>query len=163
MIRTIIAAVLLATTPAMAGVTVAPGDTLSMVQMGTATTGGVIMSDQWGNKWIQVGNETGKVLVTIYDCAGTPKIIGEVPARSLASGNNFSGFKPYLNATERDLAAVYNEAQFEKNCMEEGRRGQACEPNPKRYDCKVVLEPADGGNMIPPAAWKAYEAMHPRK
>lgn len=162
MIRTIIAAVLFAASPAMAGVTVAPGDVISM-QMGIWSIGGVIMDDQWGNKWLEVSNETGKALVTIYDCAGAPKIIGEIPARSMGSENNFSGFKPYLNATMRDLAAVSNESQFEKDCMAQSKMGQACEQNPKRYDCKVVLEPADGGNMIPPDAWKAYEAMHPRK
>lgn len=134
------------------------------MSIGTGSSG-IVYSDQWGNPWMEVMTPADgkKAIVSIFDCAGVRRAIGEVPMpRPADMASNFTGFKPYLNATMRDLAAVSNQASFERNCLEQSRQRQACEPAPKRYDCKVVLEPANGGNSIPADAWKAYEAMHPR-
>lgn len=137
--------------------TLAPGNSMSV--SGVASIRGVGMSDQWGNPWIEVTAVPGKgkATVSIFDCTGKSSVIGEVPLSSLGSENNFKGFKPYMNATLKDLAAVSNESTFERNCMAESRSGQACEANPKRSDCRVVLQPTDGGNMIPADAWKALQ------
>lgn len=133
---------------------------------GSGSISGVIMSDQWGNPWVEVGalTDKDKALVIIYDCAGKPRTIGETPLSSLGSENSFKGFRPYLNATLQDLAAVSNQRKFQIDCMAASRAGQACGRNPERRDCKVVLEPSNnGGAVIPVDAWTAYDKMHPRE
>lgn len=120
--------------------------------------------DQWGNDWVWVNAHGGTALVSVYDCDGTPHIIGEVPIASLGSGDNFNGFKPYRNASDQDLVAVDEQEQFERSCMAQSQTGGACGPIPERRDCIVVERRASNhSTLISQRAYGWWKAVHGNK
>lgn len=141
--------------------------TPSILASGTATftsgIGGIGYDDQFGNPWVKAEDaKNGKALVSIFDCAGKPRIVGEEPSRSIGSGNDFAGFRPYANATWNDLDAIYRYKDWERRCLVIAKSGVACEPNPTRHDCRIVEVPVPNySSIISSEAAKAYEAAHP--
>lgn len=129
---------------------------------GSPGISGMQMPDQWGNPWLEVDvAQDGKpAIVSVFDCAGKPHVIGEEPAKSVGSGSDFAGFRPYLSATIQDLAAVSFQASWEKRCMQQSKAMQACDPNPSRDDCTVVERPSGRSFGIPLDAYDSYKNMH---
>lgn len=136
----------------------------SIISSTSISIGGISMPDQWGNPWLEIKVLSEKqAIVSLFDCDGKPKAVGEVPVHSVGSENNFSGFRPYLTATLADLTAISIQAAWEKQCMADSKMARACEPNPRRDDCAVVERPTGRALMVPQDAWKTYQALHPEQ